>query len=275
MIPVLVAVFAFIILNVLLYLFFLYPGKGRKELLAPFKSTYIAHRGLFNKEDAPENSMEAFRRAIDAGYAIELDVHLTRDGQLAVFHDDTLKRMCKEDKKIIDLTFDELSAYRLLESNEGIPLFSDVLKKIDGRVPLLIEIKTDGNVVNTARAVDEATKDYKGAFAVQSFDPRAPYYFKKHRREVPRGILSTKHKAKASGKSPIITLVMTNLLCNFLVRPDFIAYNHKYADQPSFALMRRLYKTDCAAWTVRGEKELKKAKKSFSMFIFDSFIPSK
>jgi hypothetical protein len=81
--------------------------------------------------------------------------------------------------------------------------------------------------------------------------------------------------AKASGKSPIITLVMTNLLCNFLVRPDFIAYNHKYADQPSFALMRKLYKTDCAAWTVRGEKELKKAKKSFSMFIFDSFIPNK
>ena len=148
---------------------------------------------------------------------------------LAVFHDDTLKRMCKEDKKIIDLTFDELSAYRLLESDEGIPLFSDVLRRIDGKVPLLIEIKTDGNVVNTARAVDEATKDYKGAFAVQSFDPRAPYYFKKHRREVPRGILSTKHKAKASGKSPIITLVMTNLLCNFLVRPDFIAYNHKYS----------------------------------------------
>jgi len=275
MIPLLICISAFIILNFILYLFFLYPGKGRKDLLAPFKGTYIAHRGLFNKEDAPENSMEAFRRARDAGYAIELDVHLTRDGRLAVFHDDTLQRMCGTDKHIIGLTYDELSGYRLLESGEKIPLFSEVLEEINGKVPLLIEIKTDGNVVKTAKAVDEATKDYKGVFAVQSFDPRAPYYFKKHRSEVPRGILSTKHKAKASGKSPIITIVMTNLLCNFLVRPDFIAYNYKYADQPSFSLMRRLYKTDCAAWTVRSEKALKKAKKSFSMIIFDSFIPSK
>ena len=275
MIPVIICIFAFIALLICLYFFMLCPGKGRRELLEPFRSTYIAHRGLFNKEDAPENSMEAFRRARDAGYAIELDVHLTRDGQLAVFHDDDLKRMCGEDKKISQMTFEELSQYRLLESCEKIPLFSQVLSEIDGRVPLLIEIKTDGDVKKTAAAVDVATKDYKGTFAVQSFNPVAPYFFKKHRREVPRGILSTDYSKGKVNQPFFIAFIMTNLLCNFVVRPDFIAYNHKYADQASFALMRKLYKTECAAWTVRNEKALKKAKKIFSMIIFDSFIPNK
>ena len=190
-----------------------------------------------------------------------------------VFHDETLLRVCKSAKKVSDLTLEELSAFTLGEGQEKIPQFYEVLKAVGATVPLLIEIKPHGDCVETARRAAEILKDYKGAYTVQSFHPAPLLWYKKNYPYVPRGLLSTDYRRNGTDRPWIQRFLMSNLLVNFAVRPDYIAYNHKYADQPSFRLGRKLYKYKCAAWTIRSQKALEKARKSFDIFVFDSFIP--
>ena len=104
--------------------------------------TPIAHRGLHNVK-APENSLAAFRLAIEHGNVIELDVHMLADGKIVVFHDDNLKRMTGVDAVIKDKTFAELSKLWLKKSSQKIPLLTEVLDLVDGKVPIIIEIKYD------------------------------------------------------------------------------------------------------------------------------------
>ncbi len=262
------------ILIAALYLLGLYPGRERKGILSDFLGEYIAHRGLFDNNKGPcENSMEAFQRALENGYGIELDIQLSKDDFLVVFHDETLLRMCKSAKKVSDLTVKELSSFTLGEGEERIPLFSDVLKMVGGKVPLLIEIKPHGDCIKTARKAAELMRDYKGAYAIQSFHPAPLLWYKKNCPDIPRGLLSTDYKRNKMDRPWYQQFLLSNLLVNFAVRPDYVAYNHKYADQFSFRLGRRLYKYKCAAWTIRSQKALEKARENFDIFIFDSFIP--
>ena len=114
--------------------------------MAVFEKQYIAHRGLFDNENGiPENSIPAFKRAVDQGYGIELDVQLTMDHKLVVFHDESLRRLCRADRLLRDCTYAELQEYSLGISRERIPLFEDVLKVVDGKVPLIVEVKQEGN----------------------------------------------------------------------------------------------------------------------------------
>ncbi|MGN0995468.1 MAG: glycerophosphodiester phosphodiesterase family protein, partial [Candidatus Ventricola sp.] len=125
-----------------LYLLAIMPRMAGRPDPAPLLSRDYAHRGLHdNASDAPENSMAAFRRAVEAGYGIELDVQLTRDRVPVVFHDESLSRMCGVPGNVRDYTFDELVQFPLLRSAERIPRFEDVLTLVDGRVPLIVEIK--------------------------------------------------------------------------------------------------------------------------------------
>ena len=95
---------------VLLYLFLIAPRLWKKPDRTPYMGIHYAHRGLFdNKSEAPENSLAAFRKAVEAGYGIELDVQLSKDKKLVVFHDATLKRMCGEKGNVWDYTLDELN----------------------------------------------------------------------------------------------------------------------------------------------------------------------
>ena len=136
-----VLIIAFVII-LLLYLWLIKPGIADRPDIASLMGHYYAHRGLHDNEtDAPENSMNAFKKAIDAGYGIELDVQLTKDRIPVVFHDETLKRVCGVDGRVRDYTYEELQQFRLCRSDERIPLFSDFLKLVDGKVPLIIEIK--------------------------------------------------------------------------------------------------------------------------------------
>lgn len=263
-----------VVLLAALYFLGLYPGKERKGILLPFLGKYIAHRGLFDNNNGPyENSLPAFQRAVDSGYGIELDIQLSKDGYLVVFHDETLLRVCKNAKKISNLTLEEISAFNLGDDEDTIPLFSDVLNLVVGRVPLLIEIKPHGDCVETAKKAAEILKDYKGAYAVQSFHPAPLLWYKKNCPDVPRGLLSTDYRRNRMDRPWYQQFLLSNLLVNFAVKPDYIAYNHKYANQLSFQLGRKLYKYKCAAWTIRSQKSLEKARKSFDIFVFDSFIP--
>lgn len=256
------------------YLYLLAPNKDRRDRLAAFEKQYIAHRGLFDNEGGiPENSLPAFRRAVANGYGIELDVQMTRDHKLVVFHDESLKRMCGVEKLLHQCTYEELMQYELLDSGEKIPLYSEVLKVINGKVPLIMEIKSEGDWRTTTLLTARMMDRYRGLYCMESFHPRSVEWFRRHRPEVIRGQLASDYFRDGTKKNTIGRFVLTNLMMNCFSRPDFIAYNHKYNNQFSYRLLRKLFPVENVAWTIRSQEEMEKAKKICQVFIFDSFIP--
>ncbi len=254
----------------LLWLFLIAP-KNRKEM-KKFKTLYYAHRGLHNEHKA-ENSMSAFKAAVDAGYGIELDIRLSKDGRLVVFHDDTLDRVCGREGKVIDFTAEELATFKLNGTNDGVPLFSDVLSLIDGRVPLLVEIKEDPGVSAVSKAACEMLSRYKGEFIVESFNPLSLGTVKKHRPRFVRGILSQRYYAYEQYRKPLY-FALQSLLLNLICRPAFIAYDHRHAKSVALRFVRKFFGVPTLAWTVRSPEEEAEARKNgFDGIIFENYLP--
>ena len=257
-----------------LLLFCIRPNGKRLERFAPYEKKMIAHRGLFdNESEAPENSLPAFRLAADGGYGIELDVQMTTDGQLVVFHDGDLKRMCGGTKMLTDCSFEELQQYKLGRSQERIPLLADVLQLIDGRVPLIVEIKSEGNWKKTTELTCRMLDSYKGLYIIESFHPFVVGWVRRNRPDVIRGQLSTDFFAEQVQRDPVSKWMLTHLLLNFESRPDFIAYNFQYADGWGYRLCRKLFKVENVAWTIKSEENVNRAQGIFKVLIFDSFRP--
>jgi len=247
--------------------------RPRQQAMAEFKRQYIAHRGLFdNTEDYPENTIAAFQRAVDAGYGIELDVHLTKDGKLVVAHDDGLQRICNEDAEIADLTYDELSQRRVFSSTQAVPLFTEVLAVIKGQVPLIVEVKQSNRTSETCQATADQLRRYRGRYCVESFDPRVLLWFRRHRRGVLRGQLSGSFKDESSGNR-FLDICLRNMLFNKFTWPDFIAYEWQYADRFIVKAWRAFLRCTMVAWTVQSQADLEAARPNFDVFIFDSFTP--
>ena len=209
-----------------LYLFAIEPRKSDKSQYAKFAARYYAHRGLYEKDQSvPENSLTAFDRACEKGYGIELDVHLLTDGVLAVVHDDSLKRVCGEDIAVSSLSSNDIKKLRLFGTDEKIPLFSEVLDTVGGRVPLIIEMKTEsGNASALAAELWRELSGYKGLYCVESFDPRAVAWFNRRQPNVYRGQLVLSKKAY-SGKSSLVRILAANVFANFIARPHFVAHD--------------------------------------------------
>ena len=261
----LIAVGAVIAVLITALLVLIAPGRRNMKR---FKSVRYAHRGLHGGK-IPENSLAAFRAAVEAGFGIELDVRLSSDGVLVVFHDDTLERMVGIRKRVDELTVSELTALRLGNSDEGIPTFSEVLELVGGRVPLLVEIKEDRGNFAVSDATAKALMLYSGDYIVESFNPLTLGNVRKQLPMTPCGFLSCKHKPKS-----FVYFMLTNLLLNVTCRPDFIAYN--LADSSNFflRLVRTLFRAPTLAWTVRSEEEAKTAyDRGFDGIIFEGFIP--
>ena len=248
-------------------------NKRRAIFLSRFTQPFIAHRGLFKNPEIPENSMPAFAEAVKMGYGIELDVQLTADNKLVIFHDDTLKRMCGDPRLLRELKYEELKSMRLLNGKEHIPLFRDVLKLINGKVPLVVEIKPEGRYIETVRRAVSVLKRYKGVYCIESFNPFVLVWLKKHRPEILRGQLSTDFKKDGDEHSHPLQFILSNMFFNFISRPDFIAYNYKHAGRLPCQICTKFFKSLNAAWTVQSEKDLKEAEKYFKFFIFDGFRP--
>ena len=261
-------ILALIIVFIAGVLFAIAPNSHRDY--SDFKGLMFAHRGLHGP-DVPENSMKAFKLAVEAGYGVELDVQFTKDHHIVVFHDANLKRMCGVDKRVRNCTYEELLSYSLLDSDEKIPLFDDVLKTL-GDVPLVCEIKNhNGNRNNRlCRETYEHLKDYKGKFCIESFSPFLVKWFRINHPEVIRGQLSCAMKDEGS-LGYIARLALSQLIINFISRPDFIAYRHQDYRQPGFLLCAKLYKPLLIAWTARGEAEQAKAWKRFDSVIFEQY----
>lgn len=265
-----------ILLLIIIYLFLIKPNNNsRKAKMKPFEEVYLTHRGFFNNVDIPENSLPAFRKTARNHMGSELDVQLTSDHKLVVFHDDDLNRVCGVDKKLIDCTYEELQSYRLLSTEERIPLFEEVLEVLNPDTPLIVEIKTNRTAYD---AVEEALKilsRYQIPFTMESFDPRIVRYLKVNHPEIVRGQLAYNiFGNKESTLSFFLKLIGTYMLSNFYTKPDYVAYDVHSPYNLSFMICSRIFKTECVAWTVKNEDDLAYARKYYQQIIFDSFIPS-
>lgn len=254
-----------------IYAFLTYPGK-RRFISPELLGAQYAHRGLHDAEHA-ENSLSAFRLAVENGYGIELDVRLSKDGVLVVFHDDTLDRVCGEEGRVIDYTAAELAAMRLSETDEGIPTFAEVLALVGGRVPLLVEIKEAASDSAVSLATAEALKGYSGPLLIESFNPLSLSRIKEHLPQIPRGLLCDHYTRKPEYKKPVYYALQWFLL-NFKARPDFYAYNFLCRTYLPFRLLRKLHKRPLFAWTVKTQLDCEICRESkFASIIFEGFIP--
>lgn len=257
---------------VLLYLFLIMPRIWGRPDTAPFEGWLYAHRGLHdNQGPAPENSLAAFAKAIQSGFGMELDVQLTKDRVPVVFHDFKLERICGVPGKVSDYTWEQLKQFSLCGSAERIPRLAEVLELVGGRVPMIIEYKSDNLDISVCSVADELLQAYEGPYCIESFNPLVLAWYRKHRREVLRGQLS--EKLFSEGEKTPLYFLLENLLFNFYARPDFIAYNHRHYNNLSRTLATKLYGNISVAFTIKSEEELAGAAGHFDWFIFDSFVP--
>lgn len=237
----------------------------------------IAHRGLHdNNKQIPENSMAAFENAIEKGYAIELDVAMTKDQQLVVYHDKKLRRGLGVDQYLSELTFAELSTYKIFGSEQTIPLFRDVLSLVAGRVPLLIEVKNEGKVGEMERLLYAELQGYPGPYAIQSFNPFTLQWFRKNAPEVIRGQLAgsfqvSDYDVEYAGTTRLPwykKVLLENMLLNFISQPHFIAYE---IENLSPAKLKRLKKlgVPLLGWTVKNKAEYANFKENVDNLIVE------
>lgn len=234
-----------------------------------------AHRGLHNKPTVPENSLAAFRAAVEHGLGAELDVHLLADGNLAVIHDSSLKRTAGADVEIEDLTAEDLKKYPLEESTEIIPLLDEVLPLFEGTTPLVIEVKVArGNADALCQTLAKKLDGYKGDYCMESFDPRAVRWFRVNRPRVCRGQLAENFFRSHDNDLPwLLRFAGTNLLSSCWTQPDFIAYKFEDRKNWSLRLCRLLWKPVELSWTIRSQEDLDTAEREGKLPIFEKFIP--
>ncbi len=260
-----------IVVLVILYLFAIRGRVGYKKL-SELKGFNYAHRGLHGNGVA-ENSMTAFRKAKENGYGIEFDIHLLKDGSLAVIHDSALKRTTGADGIVEDLTAEELKLYNLENTDDTIPTFKEVLELYNGSAPLIIELKAHHNQAALAKAAADALKDYNGAYCIESFDPRCILWLKKNRPEIIRGQLAQNFFKTNDKLNFFIKFLLTNNLLNFITKPDFVAYNFSHRKVLSTRLCKNLWKMQMVGWTIRTKETHKQVKNENWLSIFEYFLP--
>lgn len=223
----------------------------------------IAHRGLHcSKLEIPENSIEAFEECIKYNFPIELDVMMTKDKRIIVFHDINLKRMTGCDKLVSECTYSEISNLRLDDTESHIPLFSDVLNTVNGSVPLLIEIKNDKLPSVLEKKLVKMLGEYKGELAVQSFNPLVILWLRIFARKIKRGQLS----------SGGMSCFLRNMVFNFITKPDFISYRFNDIGLSLFLKAKR-NNIPLICWTVRNMQELEHMRKYCKGYIFENIKP--
>ncbi len=300
-----------------------YPQTGEDDGLSHEADTYrILARNLARDAGygagappaaaiAPENTLPAFEAACRAGYGIELDLQLTADGQVVVFHDDTLARAAGLSASIADLTYDELCRIPLFAGEDmsgtagytgkpkaaddapvsaadtdlqpwqqHAPLFADVLGLVDARVPLIVEYKAQGRRVKKEllEKGDRLLQAYQGPYVVESFDPLAMGWYRLYRPRVLRGQLADRQELSllVPGAPSMATRAVDALggaaLADVVSRPDFVAMDWHMWDSATLAVAGDMG-AQRVAWTVRSAQEALQCVDRFDRIIFEGFIP--
>lgn len=258
-----------ILLLIVLYFYMIAPSReGRAKSL---NGTLFAHRGLHG-DGVPENSLGAFEAACSQGYGIELDVQLSKDGKVVVFHDDTLLRMTGDARRVDDVDYSEMQTLSL--NGKGyIPTFDEVLRLVGGKVPLLVEIKNGKRNEELCRKVRDRLRDYKGAYVVESFNPLIVAWMRKNAPEIIRGQLVGPRKSYKGTVGAVAGIALSGLFLNFKAKPDFIAYDANAKGFITPHIQRMLFKVPMAAWTVREKGKCDACLNAGEMPIFENFNP--
>ena len=249
-------------------LFLVAPGSVTKRQKAPFYGRSFAHRGLHSEDKSiPENSLEAFRLAARAGYGVELDVQLSRDGQVVVFHDDTLDRVCGVHARVDEKSFDELRLLRLCGTEQRIPLLTEALDAIRGRGPLIVELKNGRSNRELCEKTYAILSDYEGQVCIESFHPMIVRWFRRHAKDLVRGQLATTVRDYGDAVKKPTAFLLSRCLMNFLSRPQFIAYRIGFT--PLTVRLSQALGAMRFGWTARNER----AERHRDAVIFEFYRP--
>lgn len=267
------ALFWIFLILMILYLLAL-RGRSGHPGLEKLRGWNYAHRGLHGN-GIPENSLAAFRAAVDRGYGAEFDVHLLSDGGLAVIHDSKLLRTTGKEGRVEELTTGQLKDCFLEGTMETIPTFREVLEVFSGKAPVIIELKPEGgNHAALCEAACAAMEGFEGSWCMESFDPRVVRWLRKNRPEIIRGQLSENYLRKPQSKLPLpLKLALSRHLENFLCRPDFIAYDYETRKVLSNTICRRLWGLEMVSWTLRTPEDHASALAEGWIPIFEHYTP--
>ena len=230
----------------------------------------IAHRGLYDAADHPENSLPAFQRAVSCGIPFECDVQLTGDGQLVVIHDANLERLAGEPVRVADLDRRSLQRLRVGPAGVRIPTLAEVLEVASGRVPFVIDVRRwRGDLsADLERAVATQIRGYGGPFALQSFDPLA--VFRLHRLVQDRPVGQVSGKLRSAGRA--VSAMGRTMVTNVITRPAFISYELSELPSAAASSWRRLG-IPLLAWTVCSAEDEERAAEFADNFFFGQYLP--
>lgn len=250
-------------------LFMSSPDRPKKEKRLPFEGRNIAHRGLHD-EEIPENTIAAFEEAAENGYGVELDVHLTADRRVVVYHDDVLERLCGDTGNIHDMTWSELKRLRINGTEHRIPLLSEALNTINGRVPIVVELKRGPYNRELCEQTLTLLRCYDGPVCIESFDPFIVRWFRLNAPEILRGqlICSPRELRAAAPTVPsAAAFVVGSGLTSFISRPQFIA--HSVERKSIFVMLTELLGAMRVCWTARDESH----ESGNDVVIFEGYRP--
>ena len=264
----------FLVVVILVYLFLVFPCKPKKDDYLRFAKRSYAHRGLHDNEHGPsENSLESFIKASQQHYGIELDVQLTADKEVIVFHDPNLTRTSNVDIEVAKIDYEQIKHIKVFD-REYIPLLSEALNSVSNETPLIIEIKSVGSrewVNEICRLTYEQLKNYTGIYCVESFDPFAIRWFAKNAPSVLRGQLSMSGKKYQGSVKPFTAFLLQSLLLNFLGRPHFIAYEHE--DRSISLAISKILGAMIVRWTVKSQQKHDELQMKSEGIIFEGYTP--
>lgn len=230
--------------------------------LDDLKGLYIAHRGIHN-DKIVENTLKAFYLAINYGVPIEFDINILKDGNIVVYHDKNLKRLMGVDRKLSSYSYDELKELFFPNSNSYIPLFSDALKQVDGKVLLVIEIKNTEicSYQKYCEKIVSILENYSGNVVIKSFDIRIVYWFLKNTNYI-TGLLMIKRKKS------LYDFIINKGVTLSILKPDFISVDYHIVDSK---LVRNFRQTKpVLVWTISNKQILKEVKDKADSFLVDN-----
>jgi glycerophosphoryl diester phosphodiesterase len=241
-------------------------------MLDGFLSRPIAHKGLYsNSFNIPENSIPAFKKAIELGLPVELDIQLTQDNHIIVFHDYNLKRMCGINKLVKKTTIAEIKKLNLINSDHKIPSLSEVLDLVNTKVPILIDLKNRNRAGKLETILSQVLDNYNGNIAIQSFNPFSLRWFSKHTPDIIRGQLYFKFKNKIFDN--IIKYTFIENIFNFIGKPNFISFRIIDIHNQNIMNTIKNSKSPVILCTVKSKEDYKKAIDICDNVIFEDFIP--
>ncbi len=225
---------------------------------------YIAHRGLHNGEIIPENSLLAFKKAIEKNHAIEFDITITKDNEVVVFHDEDLSRLCNRSEKIEEVEYIYLKKLRLYDSDEYIPLFKDILALVNGKITLIIEIKKHQNIGVLENIILNLLEDYEGEYFICSFEKDILYWLRKNKINIKIGLIFESNNKVFKKYNKVLFLYKY-----FKVKPDFVSLDYKLLDSPIYDFCKK-NSLPIFCWTINSKEKYENVHKKVDGIIFEN-----